>query len=146
MLSDLLKKLVQPEPDALDALDAQLALMSLLVRLAKSDGYYAAGEIIHIEKIAMARFAVSHDRAAELRAEAERVEAEAPDTVRFTNAIKETVPYDERVGVIEALWQVALADGERDHDEDSLIRMAASFLGVNDRDSARARQRVAGDA
>ena len=52
------------------------------------------------------------------------------------------MPYEERTGVIEALWAIALADGERDSEEDSILRMAANFLGVNDRDSALARQRV----
>jgi len=62
--------------------------------------------------------------------------------VRFTRAVKDAVPYEDRIGVIEALWQVALADGERDAGEDALIRLAANFLGVSDRDSALARQRV----
>ena len=44
--------------------------------------------------------------------------------------------------MIEALWKVALADGERDQHEDALIRLAANLLGVNDRDSALARRRV----
>jgi uncharacterized tellurite resistance protein B-like protein len=44
--------------------------------------------------------------------------------------------------VVEALWDVALADGIRDAQEEALIRLAANLLGVNDRDSALARQRV----
>ena len=118
MLGDFLKRLMQPEPQALNGMDFQLALAALLVRLAKSDGYYSASEII-------------------------RVEAEAPDTVRFTRAIKDAVPYEERVSVIEVLWQVALADGERDQDEDALVRLVTSLLGVSDKDSAMARQKVA---
>jgi uncharacterized tellurite resistance protein B-like protein len=52
------------------------------------------------------------------------------------------VPYDERLAVIEALWQVAMADGARDASEDALLRLVANFLGVSDRDSAIARQKV----
>lgn len=144
MIADFLKRLMQPEPDEFDTMDAQLALTALLVRLARADGYYAADEIIRIEKIAMARYGLAKDAAAELRSQAENVEAEAPDTVRFTRAIKEAVPYEERVGVIEALWQVALADGTRDQDEDALVRLVSSLLGVSDVDSALARQRVNG--
>ena len=77
-----------------------------------------------------------------LRAEAESLEAEAPDTVRFTRAIKDAVAYEDRVAVIEALWQVVLADGTRAEEEDALLRLVASLLGVSDPDSARARQRV----
>ena len=57
-------------------------------------------------------------------------------------AIKAAVAYDERAGVIEALWSVVLADGARDDHEDALMRMVAPMLGISDRDSAIARQRV----
>ncbi|MDH5798542.1 MAG: TerB family tellurite resistance protein, partial [Paracoccaceae bacterium] len=54
-------------------------------------------------------------------------------------------PYEDRLGVIEALWSVVLADGRRDHEEDALLRLVSNLLGVNDRDSALARQRVQAD-
>ncbi len=54
-----------------------------------------------------------------------------PDTVRFTRAIKDAVPYEARAAVVESLWQVALADGARDAGEDALIRLAIKFLGIN---------------
>lgn len=142
MIGDFLKRLLQPEPETLDVMEYRLALTALLVRLARTDGVYAASEMIRIEKIAMARFGLDKPGAAALRAQAEDVETEAPDTVRFTRAIKEAVPYEERIGVVEGLWQVALADGERDQAEDALVRLVSSLLGVSDMDSAMARQRV----
>ncbi|MEQ8903095.1 MAG: TerB family tellurite resistance protein [Roseovarius sp.] len=142
MFADLLNRLFQPEPDPLDDGDARLALTALLVRVARSDGDYAASEIIRITRIVEARYNLSHDAAEALRMDAETLESEAPDTVRFTRAIKDAVPYEERVAVIEALWQVALADGERESHEDSLLRLVSNFLGISDRDSALARQRV----
>jgi uncharacterized tellurite resistance protein B-like protein len=142
MFADLLNRLFQPEPDPLDDGDARLALTALLVRVARSDGDYAASEIIRITRIIEARYALSHAEAETLRMDAESLESEAPDTVRFTRAIKDAVPYEDRVAVIEALWQVALADGERESHEDSLLRLVSNFLGISDRDSALARQRV----
>jgi uncharacterized tellurite resistance protein B-like protein len=142
MFADFLNRLIQPEPDPLDDGDARLALTALLVRVARSDGDYAAAEIIRITRIIEARYNLSHDAAEALRMDAETLESEAPDTVRFTRAIKDAVPYEDRVAVIEALWQVALADGERESHEDSLLRLVSNFLGISDRDSALARQRV----
>jgi uncharacterized tellurite resistance protein B-like protein len=46
--------------------------------------------------------------------------------------------------ILQALWAVALADGNRDADEDALIRLVTRLLGISDKDSAIARQRVAG--
>ncbi len=144
MFSDFLARLTKPYPEPLDDDDARLALTALLVRLAKSDGHYERSEQDRIDAICVARYGLSEADAENLRSEGEALEREAPDTVRFTRAIKDAVAYEDRIGVVEALWQVAMADGERDAGEDALIRMASSFLGVSDMDSAQARRRVMG--
>ena len=142
MFADLLKRLIQPEPETLPDPDARLALAALLVRVAKSDGDYAVEEASRIDRILATRHGLSPFEATALRKDAEALESEAPDTVRFTRAIKDAVPYEEREGVIEALWDVVLADGIRDHEEDALLRLVSNLLGVNDRDSNLARKRV----
>ncbi len=141
MFADFLTKLTSATPDTLPDADARLALTALLVRIARSDGHFDTEERQRILAIARRRYDLPDAEAQALLDEAEALEAEAPDTVRFTRAIKDAVAYEDRLRVIEALWQVALADGERDANEDAIIRMAASFLGVTDVDSARARQR-----
>ncbi|WP_341365508.1 TerB family tellurite resistance protein [Yoonia sp. BS5-3] len=142
MLSDLIRRLTAPEPQRLPEPDARIALAALLVRLARSDGDYADIEIDQIDQSLMARYNMDADEAAGLRAQAEALEAEAPDTVRFTRAIKDAVDYEDRVAVIAAMWRVVLADGVRDDEENSLMRMTASLLGVSDQDSNAARLRV----
>ena len=142
MFADLLKRLTAPDPAPLPDPEAKLALAALLVRIARSDGSYDDSEKAHIDRILAARHDVGPLNVAKLRAEAEVLESEAPDTVRFTRAIKEAVPHDDREAVIEALWSVVLADGVRDHEEDAMLRLTANLLGINDRDSALARQRV----
>ncbi len=142
MLSELLSRLTRSDPDPLPETDARQALAALLVRVARSDGDYAESEGSRIDRILAARYGLSPFEAPRLRAKAEALEAEAPDTVRFTRAIKDAVPYEDREGVVEALWEVVLADGMRDHEEDAFLRLVANLLGVNDRDSALARKRV----
>lgn len=142
MFGELLKRLTATDPARLPDPDARLALAALLVRVARSDGIYDADEVAHIDRVLAQRNGIGPFEAAKLRAEAEVLESEAPDTVRFTRAIKDAVPYEDRAGVIEALWSVVLADGVRDHEEDAMLRLTANLLGINDRDSALARQRV----
>ncbi len=144
MFADFLKRLTAPDPAPLPDTDARLALTALLVRVARTDGEYDESEKTRIDRIAGARYGFTPFEATKLRGEAETLEAEAPDTVRFTTAIKAAVPYEDRIGVIEALWEVVLADGVREAEEDALLRLVAKLLGVNDRDSALARQRVDG--
>ena len=142
MFGDFLKRLTAPEPQPLATGDARLALTALLVRIARADGHYDSDEKARILQIAQARYGLAGAAAETLRSEAEQLESEAPDTVRFTRAIKDAVAYEDRLGVVEALWQVVLADGERAKEEDALMRLVTNLLGVTDRDSAMARQRV----
>lgn len=139
MFETLFSRKLNPEQGEISAREAMAALM---VRIAKSDDDYAVAECERIDAVLSVLYSLSASEASALRLQAETLEADAPDTVRFTRAIKEEVPYEERFDVVRALWQVVLADGERDHEEDALMRLLASLLGVNDRDSAIARQRA----
>jgi uncharacterized tellurite resistance protein B-like protein len=143
MLDRIIKSLFASEPEPLADEDARLALTALLVRIARSDHDYARAEIDQIESIIAARYHLGQVEATELRQQAEALEAEAPDTVRFTQAIKLAVPYEDRRRVVENAWAVVLADGVRADEEAALMRMVASFLGVSDRDSNIARQQAA---
>ena len=49
---------------------------------------------------------------------------------------------EERIALIEMLWEVAYADGELHDYEASLIRRITGLLYVSDRDSGEARKRV----
>ena len=142
MFDAFLRRLTAPDPDPLSGDDCRLALAALLVRIARTDGDYARVEIDAIDSILKTRYNLGPFEVSELRAEAEQLESEAPDTVRFTRAIKDTVPHDDREQIVEALWEIVLADGTRDHEEDALMRLVAPMIGINDRDSAHARQRV----
>ena len=146
MLRTLLAAFAQPEPpDRLGTEDARLALAALMVRAARADSMYEASEREEILARLAARHSLPDARARALLAEAEALEAEAPDTVRFTRLIKQAVPYEDRADVMETLWAVALADGARAPEEDAFLRQLAPLLGVSDQDSALARQRAARD-
>ncbi|MGB0902622.1 TerB family tellurite resistance protein [Halocynthiibacter sp.] len=142
MFADLLRRMTAPAPAPLSDPDARLALAALLVRVARSDGYYADSEAQTITQLLSDRYALDITAARDLRKNAETLESEAPDTVRFTRAIKDAVAHEKRLSVLEALWSVALADGERDAGEDSQLRLMSNLLGLSDVDSARARQKA----
>lgn len=142
MIEQLLRRLLAPAPARLPAPDAQLALAALLVRLARSDGLYAAEEVERIDRILIRRHGLDAFGAAQLRAEAEDLEALAPDTLRFTQALKAAVALEDRAALLESLWSVALVDGLRDPNEDQMLRLLVSLLGLTDMDSALARRRA----
>jgi uncharacterized tellurite resistance protein B-like protein len=144
MIADILRRLgAEPEadPTQLSPEDCRLALAALMVRLARQDDHYSTTERAMIEHVARDRYGLDDAAARALREEAEALEADASDTVRFTRLVKAAVPYEERTGVVEALWRVALADGIK-AEEHGFIRLVANLVGVTDVDSGMARQRV----
>lgn len=142
MFADLLRGLLAPAPSRLPDPDARLALAALLVRLARTDRFYSADEVERIDRILMQRHNLTLEQAGALRAQAETLEEQAPDTIRFTKALKAAVPLEDRAKLLEVLWSVALADGQRSADEDQMLRLIANLLGVSDVDSGLARQKA----
>lgn len=142
MFAALVKKLLTPAAP-LTALDGRLALAALMVRIARMDHLYAAPEVERIEAVLMQRYGLDAFAAHDLRIQAEILETEAPDTIRFTRALKESVPLQDRTGLLVALWSVALADGDRDPDEDQMLRLICNLLGLTDVESGLARQKAA---
>ena len=140
LILDRLKGAESPEPLSTD--DARLAMAAWMVRVARADHDYAPEEVAVIDALLMQRYGLDASETAALRTEAEELEANAPDTVRFTRLIKSAVPYEDRNAVAESLWRIVLADEKRDHFEDSFLRLVVSLIGVSDRDSGLARQRA----
>lgn len=143
MFEALIRSLTAPSPRRLPEPDSRLALAALLVRIARADGNYSQAEVARIDRVLAHRHALTPTDAQALRLQAEALEAEAPDTVRFTRALKDAVAVEDRDNLMQALWAVALADG-RDDNEDQLLRLVSSLLGISDQDSAIARRRAEG--
>lgn len=109
-----------------------------MIRLARADGDFDAGERARIEAALAARF----DDAAAIMAAAEAAEDAAMDHHQFTKLVKTAYEPEARGALLEDLWDVVLADGERDDEENALMRQFGSLLHVSDQDVARARRRV----
>lgn len=144
MISDLIAlfRSQEPETPRISPEDEELALAALMVRAARVDGEYSRHELHVIDRVLRERYALAADDAARIRGEAEELESQAPDTVRFTRVIKQTVPYEQRKAIVVALWKVVLADNTRDAEEDGFLRLVTHLVGVADRDSGLARQRA----
>lgn len=140
MLGNLLRHLANP-PRSLQPDESRVALAALMVRLSRSDGSYSTTERRRIDATLAHQYGLTPDAAAQVRAAAEQLETAAQDTVQFTRLVKDGVPFEERAGIVEALWRVAAADGIN-ADEHGLMRLVANLLGVSDVESGLARQRA----
>ena len=142
MIKKFLKKKSKSTEELVKHNDERVALTALLIKIAKSDYEYSSLEKSSIKIILKKRFSISELEVTDLITKAELLEDESSDSVRFTKVIKEFVPLEKRNEIIEIFWELVLADGIREDDENSLLRILGSLLGVNDRDVAFARQNV----
>ena len=142
MIKNFFKRNSKSTSETVEHNDERLALTALLIKIAKSDYEYSSVEKSRIKIILKKRFLISELEVTDLINKAELLEDESSDSVRFTKVIKEFVPLEKRNEIIEIFWELVLADGIREDDENSLLRILGSLLGVNDRDVAFARQNV----
>jgi uncharacterized tellurite resistance protein B-like protein len=141
MIAKLLQRL-RGEESALPAEEARVAIAALLVIAAHADHDYADAEKTQIDLVLAARFGLDAAGAAALRAAGEAAEASSLDLYKFTALVKRAIAHEERASVLEALWRVVLADGQREAHEDALMRRLTDLLGLDSRDSAEARRRA----
>ncbi|MEM7073478.1 MAG: TerB family tellurite resistance protein [Pseudomonadota bacterium] len=132
-----------PEPPPLPEMDEKLALGALLVRAALSDHQYAFAEIKRIDRLLSRLFDLGPIEAAKMRATCERIEKSAPDHVDLAHLIQATVRMEARLDALEAMWEVALADGGLDPAEAALLEDVRKALGLRDEDGAEAQRRAA---
>lgn len=120
----------------------EVASAALLVEAAQMDGDYGAVENDVILGLLRRKFALDDAQAAALMMIGDARQQEAADLYRFTRALSEGLAEDEKIALIEMLWEVVLADGRLDPFEDQLVRQVAGLLHVPDRARGEARQRV----
>lgn len=132
-----------PQTEPVDKTQApHIAVVALLVRAATSDANFGEDERQTIRAIVANYFKLTDAEVTKLVASAEDEEAETMDLHRWTQAIKRHYSEEERIELIEKLWEVVYADGKLDDYEANLLRRVAGLIYVPDRESGQARLRV----
>jgi uncharacterized tellurite resistance protein B-like protein len=122
--------------------DLRLAVAALLVEAACRDDTFDQDERDAIEQLVTDKFELSKDETHELIESAHDAQKESNQLYGFTRGMVQKMEYEERVHLIEMLWDVAYADGVLDPHEDTLIRRIAGLIYVTDRDRGAAKRRA----
>lgn len=120
----------------------EVAAAALLVEAALMDGSFDPVERDKIVKLLARRFDLAAAKAEALIDTAEAKVRQTPQLYAFTRVVKDEFEYEDRVELIEMLWEVAYADGDLHDFEASLLRRIAGLIYVSDRDSGAARKRA----
>ena len=122
--------------------ELHLAVAVLLVEAARMDNDFDASERAVIQEIIESRLEVPAEEARELVESADSIAEEMGELWTFARVVKSRFSHDERVDMVEMLWEVAYADGVLHDYEASLLRRITGLLYVSDRDSGLARKRA----
>jgi uncharacterized tellurite resistance protein B-like protein len=123
--------------------DAAFALAVLLIEVARSaDNHVDDHAESLIERTLARRFGLERDEVRNLSKAAEEGAIQAADLFHFTRVVVDQFSEEERIGVIEMLWEVAYSDGVLTGDEDTLIRRIAGLIYVPDWERGEAKRRV----
>jgi uncharacterized tellurite resistance protein B-like protein len=122
--------------------DARVAAAALLVEAACTDGTVDDSERHTIAQLLRSSFGLEAEDAVELIEIATRAVKESNQLYAFTRIINDRYSHEERVGIIEMLWEVAYADGHLHHYESNLVRRVSGLIHVPDRESGEAHKRV----
>ena len=122
--------------------EGRMACAALMTRAAWLDGTLDKVEENALRDLMMKRFEISPDEADEiLKAAADDLDT-SNDLYRYTKELRDNFDADERLKLIEMIWEVVYADGVLHDFEATLMRRLAGLLYVDDRDSGEAKRRV----
>lgn len=119
-----------------------LAVAALLVEAALQDTDFDEEERGTVRRLLSERFHLPEAEVAQLLEEAEARARNSAQLFGFTSTVVKEWSAEQRVELIEMLWQVAYSDGQLDPHEDALLRRVAGLLHVTDRDRSLARRRA----
>jgi uncharacterized tellurite resistance protein B-like protein len=136
------------ETSAIDLEHAlRVATAVLLVEVTRADFSVELSERQRLRQLLEQQFALS---AEELDALLEQAEADADRLVsiqHITRLINQHYDHAMKLRIIQMMWHMVYADGEKDHYEENLIRQVADLLYISHSEFIQARHRAeaAGD-
>ena len=122
----------------------QVSLAALLVEIARADFDETAEEDKEITLMLVDYFSVSTEEAIALLSEAQIATDDSVSLHEFIPTLHASLSAEERLKVIELLWQLALSDTILNKYEDHLVRKIADLMYVPNSDVIRIKNQVLG--
>ena len=142
-IQDFFRSRIEPDTSTgPDAHGLQLATAALLFEMLRADNDEHPEERRMLEQALQETFSLGDDETRQLVKLADREAAESVSLYQFTGLINQHFSPQEKISVVELLWQVAYADGRLDRYEEALVRKIADLIYVPHREFIQAKHRV----
>ncbi len=122
--------------------ELHIAAAALLVEAAMLDDEFGEDERVAIAGACTRHLDVKGDDVHNLIDEAMTRQKNAVDIHSFVRKFLPHFDQEERINLLEMLWEVVYADGKLHHYEANLLRRVCGLIGVTDVDNGNARKRV----
>ncbi len=122
-----------------------VATCALFLEMAQVDGEFNSAEKKAILAILQNEYNLSEKRAESLLAAANAELEESIDLWRFTNRINTDYTTEEKIQIVEILWEIIYVDGKSDNHEDNLIHKVANLLHLSHEQLIGAKLKVIGE-
>ena len=123
-------------------ISTDLATAILLLETAAADFQHDDSETAAIKALLLDHLSLQQEEVDELIAHARREADRLVSLQHLTRMMNETMQQQEKIRVIELMWRVVYADGEKHHYEEHLLRQVADLLYVSHGDFIQARHRA----
>jgi len=111
--------------------DVHVATCALFVEMARIDEKFTQTEVDTIIFILKEKFGLSPEHADALMAEADKELTQSVDLWQFARLINENYSVDEKIEIIETLWQMVYVDGKMDRYEHYLMNKLKNLLRLS---------------
>jgi uncharacterized tellurite resistance protein B-like protein len=131
-LKDLFESFNAPAEESANARHhaTQLATAILLVEVMRADPAIETAEHNSVVTVLHEKFSLADDELARLVELAGQEASIAYDYQRFTSIINERFTHEQKIQIVQNLWQVAYADGHLHANENHVISKLAALLYV----------------
>ena len=140
---NLFDKVKQENISEVDIIEEEIhAVLSLLIEACKVDGIVSHDEINKIKNLLVNKFHLESSKAQKALDYVLETSNEKVELFSDIKVILDTMDHEERIKVVEMLWEVVLADGNIDDYESNLMRKISSLLHVSSFETAEAKKRA----
>ncbi len=110
--------------------ELQMATVVLLVEMIHMDDEIKSEELDTVFRLIREKFSLTPEDTTSLISLAEEHRKNATDYYQFTSVINKGFSFEQKLKLIECLWEVAFADGELDMYEEHMVRKIADLIHI----------------
>ena len=133
-ISNIFKKKVTETPDEESLSSISKACSSLLIEVALSDKDFDEEEITSMKEILKTTHGISEETIKELVSNAKQTVDESTSLYNYTREVNDNFSYDDKLLLLQSLWDIAYADGNVDKYEEHLIRKISDLIYISHSD------------